>query len=533
MKNGRWKKLAAALLAGMMAVSMAMTASAVNLQETEWDISKSKTATNLDENFESKVTLSLPSAEEQLVTDVVFVLDKSTSADLEQQALIMLENLKEQVEGTGAKVQVGVVIFNKVANVEAELTDLATGYETIEGAITSEYKSGTNTHAGLLVGKKMLDEDTAVEASRKYLIFVSDGLTYMYNEEPTATAWSYRVDPTPQHPDGVSNWVGVDNWNSKYGSDKYVPTSWSEWMTTIGKQVEDQGTQYEYSYDEFPDGGPVEKSPQVDEEYANSIDKALYLTAQTYLDCVAEGYHCYAIPAETKFNEIYPWGPSFMEYLAGGEEYSFADIQNDIYYLLDAGSKVVDTMGKTDDYDFDFVNDLSKITLTVDGKEQAKVKVSENVYGFGGYSENLDLYDYLLEYDPKADAFTLSINVPVEITKPVQLTYSVKLANPKTEAGVYGKYDADGSQGYEGLYTNNSAILYPVATDGLQGAAEEFPMPTVSYEVKAPDPGPAPEPGPAAGDNGSALPFVLVMAAAGLGAVVAVFGLRRRERSSK
>ncbi|MDD7483913.1 MAG: hypothetical protein PUK85_07650, partial [Clostridia bacterium] len=209
------------------------------------------------------------------------------------------------------------------------------------------------------------------------------------------------------------------------------------------------------------------------------------------------------------------------------EEYSFADIQNDIYYLLDAGSKVVDTMGKTDDYDFDFVNDLSKITLTVDGKEQAKVKVSENVYGFGVYSENLDLYDYLLEYDPKADAFTLSINVPVEITKPVQLTYSVKLANPKTEAGVYGKYDADGSQGYEGLYTNNSAILYPVATDGLQGAAEEFPMPTVSYEVKAPDPGPA------AGDSGSALPFVLVMAAAGLGAVVAVFGLRRRERSSK
>lgn len=62
-----------------------------------------------------------------------------------------------------------------------------------------------------------------------------------------------------------------------------------------------------------------------------------------------------------------------MKYLIGGEEYSFTAIQNDIYYLLDAGSKVVDTMGKTDDYDFDFVNDLSKITLTVDGEEQAKV----------------------------------------------------------------------------------------------------------------------------------------------------------------
>ena len=182
MKNGRWKKLAAALLAGMMAVSVTMTASADNLQETEWDISKSKTATNLDKNFESKVTLSLPSAEEQLVTDVVLVLDKSTSADLEQQAIAMLEDLKKQVENTGAKVQVGVVIFNKVANVKAELTDLATGYDAIKAGIEATISSGTNTHAGLLAGKKMLDEDTAVEASRKYLIFVSDGLTYMYNE---------------------------------------------------------------------------------------------------------------------------------------------------------------------------------------------------------------------------------------------------------------------------------------------------------------------------------------------------------------
>lgn len=60
----------------------------------EWKVSKSKTATNLvkqsDGTYTSDVTLSLPSAEEQLVSDVVFVLDKSTSAGLEQQALTML-----------------------------------------------------------------------------------------------------------------------------------------------------------------------------------------------------------------------------------------------------------------------------------------------------------------------------------------------------------------------------------------------------------------------------------------------------------
>ena len=48
--------------------------------EGNWKVSKSKTATQLDSENKSKVTLSLPSREEELVSDVVFVLDKSTSA---------------------------------------------------------------------------------------------------------------------------------------------------------------------------------------------------------------------------------------------------------------------------------------------------------------------------------------------------------------------------------------------------------------------------------------------------------------------
>lgn len=63
-----------------------------------WDTSKSKTATNLNASYESQVTLSLPSSEEALVSDVVFVLDKSTSAALEEQALEMLSNLKAQLK---------------------------------------------------------------------------------------------------------------------------------------------------------------------------------------------------------------------------------------------------------------------------------------------------------------------------------------------------------------------------------------------------------------------------------------------------
>lgn len=93
------------------------------------------------------MTLSLPAAEEKLVSDVVFVLDKSTSPSLEDQALQMLSDLKEQVDATGAEVKVGVVIFNKAAHVSSWM-NLSTQYGEIEAAIKQDISSGTNTHAG-------------------------------------------------------------------------------------------------------------------------------------------------------------------------------------------------------------------------------------------------------------------------------------------------------------------------------------------------------------------------------------------------
>ena len=128
----------------------------VDPENPEWQVSKGKTATALDSNYNSTVTLSLPSAEKPLVSDVVFVLDKSTSATVENQALGMLKQLKEKAEEDGATVKVGVVIFNKEAHV-TEWKDLVTEYDAIEDAITQKISSGTNTHAGLLAAQKMLE----------------------------------------------------------------------------------------------------------------------------------------------------------------------------------------------------------------------------------------------------------------------------------------------------------------------------------------------------------------------------------------
>ena len=478
------KKLLAILLALIM---MLTTVSAMAAAAPEkWDISKSKTATNLDANYESKVTLSLPSAEEPLVSDIVFVLDKSTSAQLEQQALNMLKELKAQVEKTGATVKVGVVIFNKVANVanDGKFFNLATEYDGIEAAIKQEIKSGTNTHAGLLAGKKMLDDDKSVENNRKYLIFVSDGITYMYDKEAKIVPYYWMNDNSP--------YFSKDpySWKFKYHNNN-APDDWSVWIKVVEAAMSAEAGN-------APDPVPYDSTLNVEigelvsaeMQYTTSVDRALYYSYQTYQAAKNAGYNVYAMTADSGADTTYPWGPSFMNYLAGDKKVDFSEIRNDILYLVGAGSTVTDYMGYVEgDYNFDFVNDAAALSLKVGDDSYQAIKLEDNKYGFkpsGNNSDGNNSYDYIVEYFPKEkdeENFVWTINVPVSNFAPVQLTYAVKLTNPKTAPGTYGTYDKDGSNNYEGLYTNNSAALLPVNSNNIEGEKEYFNKPTVSYTV--------------------------------------------------
>ena len=181
----------------------------------------------------------------------------------------------------------------------------------------------------------------------------------------------------------------------------------------------------------------------------------------------------------------------------------FSQIQDKLIQVVDAGSKVIDVIGsKAGDYNFDFVNDISKLTLTVGGTALDKVEIKDGLsenetacYGFGRTlteGEYKGKHEFVLHYyakgqDGKSDeCFVWDINVPVTKDATVKLTYTVKLTNPKTAYGTYGTYDEDGSEKYTGLYTNNSATLYPVDSNDEQGIPELFAKPTVSYTVKEP-----------------------------------------------
>lgn len=541
-KGKQMKKLISIFLTMALLLSLGTASFAAQSQESsEWDVSKSKSATNLDEKFESQVTLSLPSAEETLTSDVVFVLDYSSCGEsVAQDALTKLKELVGQVNNTNAQVNIGVVVYRGTATErQFELQPLTS--ESIEALTTflmEEPKiKGSNMHAGLLAAQAML-ESSSTSDNRKYMILISDGITYSWDQSGEQYAAAYIADGNPRC---ASN----SAWEVWYKSLDWVPSEgWDAYLDSRKTMIENTLADRTAPYDR----DNIQNCIGMDEheKYANCVDVALYKCREVYHQ-LASKYHCYALLSGTDGQ----YGASFMNYLAGGKAIDFTEIQRDILYLLSAGSTVVDYIGSgTDnlgnDYNMDFVNDISRLTLKVNGEELEKTRISENVYGFGATGDNE--YRFTLEYFPNGtdsnpgEHFVWYINESVSNFAPVQLTYSVKLTNPQTGAGTYGQYDEYGNESYSALYTNNSATLNPIDSNLVQGQAQEFNKPTVSYTVEStsedsgssgstiiagtPTPAPIPLDPPTTGDEGG---FGLYLAAVA-GAALLMLALVSRKK---
>ena len=94
------KRILACLLALVMLIgAMPVMALAAEPEAENWKVSKSKTATDLDADGSTRVTLSLPSAEENLATDVLLVLDASKCAkDMLLATIDLIDDLYTQVD---------------------------------------------------------------------------------------------------------------------------------------------------------------------------------------------------------------------------------------------------------------------------------------------------------------------------------------------------------------------------------------------------------------------------------------------------
>ena len=495
------KRILACLLALVMLIGiLPVTAIAIDEEVPTvpmLDVSKSKTATALDADGSTRVTLSLPSAEETLTSDVVFVLDGSSSADTDVviESLRLLNKLKEAAKVNGATVNVCIVKFKRQA-FKSDWFDLATNFEGIEKAMSTKYSGGTNIHAGLLAGKEALEEHTNVSASRKYLVLVSDGSTYLYSKDGN---WASDTPFTRSyHPANPYNSFSGGYWDNGY----YEPNNYPEvnvprpkdtseiaaWQNYL-KDVEERnavskGDDYDYhcNYDlNFNQGKPsadYKQQPNVPRS-ANNRDMAFYYADQTWQQMRNAGYNLFSIATkdglagEGNSDDSH----SFMNYLNGGQSLDFSDIKNEIFYAVGAGSTVEDIMGydtsNGNNYNFDLVPD--SLILTVGGQSLASLR-DGNTYYFGDADVSKTKYRFMVEYtfaNDGTEKFVWTINEHVSNFSRVQLSYQLRLRDDaRTSKDNY-------------FYTNISATLTPKDSGENTGSEQTFDRPRVTFGADA------------------------------------------------
>ena len=483
-RKTKMKGVLSCLLALVLVFSI--TPSAFAAEEPAWDISRSKAATALNENNESTVTLSLPSAEENLNSDVVFVLDGSSSADTEvvRDSLKLLEELKTATENSGAAVNVCVVKFKRQA-FKSDWYDLSNNFDAIKNAMKTKYSGGTNIHAGLLAGKEALDQHDGVSADRKHLILISDGSTYLYSKDgnwASDTPFTRSYYPKEPYNGGAggfwdnatyepNNYPEVNVARPKTTSDV---AAWQNYLNDVKARNETvnsegkTGDDYDYhcNYDlNFNQGKPSAdfKSQPCEPRTANNRDMAFYYANEAWNAIKDSGYHAYSIATADGLAGAGNADDShcFMNYLNGGASLDFDAIKKEIIYAVGAGSQVEDKMGS----EFDLVP--GTFQLTVGGKALTCIQ-NGNTYSFG---DDVKSDRFVIIYNEGDDSFTWTINENVSNFAPVQLSYKVKLMNSSTTAGTYE------------VATNEYARLTPKDSNGVVGQTVEFDIPKVIYTI--------------------------------------------------
>ena len=468
-----------------------------------------KTATALDENLETKVTLSFPGQREAEPADVVFVLDKSGASaqtDIFKQAKAFLEEINQKANADGLNIKVGVVLFNKMGNVQLPLTDVATGYDDILNAMNSSVRSGTNMHAGLLAAKSILDADTAVKAENKHVILISDGATYLYCKDGDFTKPYTRsfgsVEGGRNMMGGIWEWQSreyhTDNaWKKFSDGSNFIfsqamksPEKLGEYLAYYRDQYENSDknwAQYDYEYTALAANTGTTNPIPLDVTAPCNIDVAFWSTDDTFQSMVNAGYDMNVYYKNAADFD----GQVFLKYLTrnsnnGELNTDFDKLKAKLVDKIAAGSTVEDTIGA----DFDFVNDPAKICLTANGEKLSPEKIDATTYGFG--KNNDGTYRFTLKYQAgENEKLTLTLNEAAAPSRPVVLEYSELLVNKPTEPGIHT------------LKVNESAVLYPIDGNGVAGEAYEFPVPTVDYTVAKPDPAPQPGATDKPSDNGT------------------------------
>ena len=487
----------------------------------------------------------------------------------------------------GIELNVGIVKFKGYAcdPLNGLVTYSDSTKQKIIDAINYDFDAhGSNAHSGLIMAHELLQKSDT-EKDHKYVVFLTDGKNYIWNNEknepvtyytqavsqktvqksgkpvlnqiyndynreqgetyykiPGVTNMSSLNDLFIFIPDSIptnTNYTTSDYYQNIYDSNneelkststKYdEPAYYSGFYTYTGNPTEGDGTvtvreisnaseligtsitydPYRTYYDYVPDDttfwkdidylqlNPFEVIENEDGTYSYDKDKVnedfwlwhpdcmlkgLYQVGHYWKETICPNYKTavLAIYATKSGGGTHPAG-SFTHWVAENSDLGvaieksakndpvdpskivelFEGIDNSIRYMVSSGvvTDVIEdpfTLVEHEKKEDDFRMTLNGEALTgsfADGK-----------WNFGAPKEGV--YPYVVEYDESTKTITWEINVEVENTKPITLSYDLELPEDATT----GKYP-----------TNKSAVLKYTSSDGNKDGTYTFEVPEVSY----------------------------------------------------
>ena len=445
------RRIVAALLSAAMLLTAApFTAFAANADSASNGVAVNKTASTL-QNRESTVTLTVgaPDGSSTVVGNdpiaIEFVVDATRSlfyVDKDDKTLTdaMAAALTQLAD---KNVYVGLTVFTSTAQEIVEPTKLTSAnLSEVDGTITKvkNYTNilsspvGTNIEAGIKTADSALDKLTAVDAEDKYVVLVTDGGAYWWNDDQGKPVSQTFGSGTPTgNTDVVEGGCTLGSFSATASIDRtagnYTTGSWK-----TGSYVSN-----------------LEKGTFFAWQAAKALDANLITVDFPYYD-----------------GEIARYASEFIEALPGakiagaGKSYSaiFSEVLREIC-VIPSGT-ITDVIGKGTDskyqqYNFD-IKAGSKVTLTVGGKSETKA-----------FANSISFFDgkYVFTYHSgDNEYFTLDIKEPILPSAPLKLSYTVDLADRGSKDGSHSE-----------LYTNVEATL-----DTPVGKST-FPRPEVSYRI--------------------------------------------------
>ena len=359
---------------GSIVANATQTASFVNTytgSEVEPTVDISKTATQLDANDTTDVTLTVGAGSSKENVAVMFVLDKSTSTDVRKAAADMLNVLASK---TNTNILYDVVVFSGTASSTGwqDISDTTGLDDILNQFVNPTGTSGTNLSAGLY--KANQDIETLVKkygtSYETYLITLSDGITYVWTDEDTGTTMSAPIweiadgGLNPKYDAGTTtSWdILYDiGWGISGTPGPEPDTAMATFMSRIGAKIAALEANYKdgiMSYDEAnsktPPAGITSDAlnsllasidclkvninkpsdwKELRETYPCSAEIAIYYAAHYYQNLLGKVDHSYAfavpelknikLPYDANTNPVndqnwknFPWGEQLMVYLA-------------------------------------------------------------------------------------------------------------------------------------------------------------------------------------------------------------------------